>query len=98
MPKKASVMTKTQVAAELATILDIPKKAASLIFEEITTMAIRETKKNGVFQLPGIGKLTKAQRKERMGRNPATGEAIKIAAKTVVKMRLSKAFKEAVVK
>ena len=98
MPRKASAMTKTQVAAELAKTLDIPKVAAKAIFEEITSLAIRETKKNGVFQFPGIGKLTKAQRKERWGRNPATGEKIKIAAKTVVKMRLSKAFKEAIVK
>ena len=56
-----------------------------------------ETKKNGVFVLPGIGRLVKANRKARIGRNPATGEAIKIPAKTVVKFRVAKAAKDSIV-
>ena len=66
------------------------------VMDIITAMAYSEVKKSGEFVLPGFGKMVKVQRKERMGRNPATGESIKIPAKTVVKFRLSKAAKEAV--
>ena len=58
--------------------------------------ALAEVKKNGVFVLPGIGRLLKVERQARMGRNPATGEAIKIPAKTVVKARIAKQLKDAV--
>ena len=57
---------------------------------------MKETKQNGLFILPGIGRLVKAKRKARMGRNPATGEAIKIAAKTVVKFRVAKAAQDSI--
>jgi len=60
-------------------------------------MAVRETKKNGVFVIPGIGRLVRSERKARMGRNPATGEAIKIPAKKVVKFRIAKSVKDAIV-
>ena len=56
-----------------------------------------EPQKTGSFTLPGIGKLVLAKRKARIGRNPATGEEIKIPAKTVVKMRIAKAAKETIV-
>jgi DNA-binding protein HU-beta len=59
-------------------------------------LAYKEVRKNGEFIVPGIGKLVKVQRKARMGRNPATGAQIKIAAKTVVKFRVAKAAKDAV--
>jgi DNA-binding protein HU-beta len=59
--------------------------------------AITEVKKNGLFVLPGLGRLVRVERKARMGRNPATGQAIKIAAKKVVKFRVAKAAKEAIV-
>ena len=65
--------------------------------DSLATLAIRETKKNGVFILPGIGRLVRADRKARVGRNPATGEAIKIPAKKVVKFRLAKSVKDAIV-
>ena len=65
--------------------------------DELAKVAVGETKKNGVFVLPGIGRLVKANRKARMGRNPATGEAIKIPAKTVVKFRVAKAAKDLIV-
>jgi len=58
---------------------------------------VRETKKTGSFTLPGIGKLVLLRRKARMGRNPATGEALKIPAKTVVKMRIAKAAKDVII-
>jgi DNA-binding protein HU-beta len=60
-------------------------------------LAIAETKKAGAFTFPGIGKLVLVKRKARKGRNPATGEEINIPAKTVVKMRIAKACKEAIV-
>ncbi len=60
----------------------------------ITDIALREVKKNGEFTFPGIGKLVKQKRKARIGRNPKTGESIKIAAKTVVKFRVAKAVKD----
>ncbi|HSR10240.1 MAG TPA: HU family DNA-binding protein [Thermodesulfobacteriota bacterium] len=95
MAKK--VMTKSQIIGHVAEKCDIPKKVSSMIIDEITALAVAETKKNGAFVLPGFGKLVKSQRKARMGRNPATGESIKIPAKTVVKMRLSKSMKDAIV-
>ena len=76
---------------------ELTKKTASGILEEVAALAVSETKKSGSFTLPGIGKLVLVKRKARMGRNPATGEAIKIPAKTVVRMRVAKAAKEAIV-
>ena len=91
------MMTKTQIVAHLAEKAEIPKKTAAAVLEELITLATKEAKSSGQFVVPGLGKAVKANRKARMGRNPQTGEAIKIAAKTVVKFRLAKAFKEAVV-
>ena len=68
-----------------------------MVQDELPLLAVSETKKTGSFTLPGIGKLVLVKRKARMGRNPATGEAIKIPAKTVVKMRVAKAAKDAIV-
>ncbi len=89
-------MTKAQIVAHFADKFGLTKKQAGEIVNEFATLAIAQTKKCGSFVLPGIGKMTKVKRKARMGRNPATGEAIKIPAKTVVKMRLAKACTEAV--
>jgi DNA-binding protein HU-beta len=89
-------MTKTEIVNHFAEKFDIPKATAKAILEEIGTLAATKTKSIGEFTIPGIGKTVKQKRKARMGRNPATGEAIKIPAKTVVKIRLSKAFKDAV--
>jgi DNA-binding protein HU-beta len=72
-------------------------KVARGFLDELAKIALSETKKNGVFVLPGIGRLVKSNRKARMGRNPATGEAIKIPAKTVVKFRVAKAAKDSIV-
>jgi len=90
-------MTKSQIVSHFAEKFEFPKKAASGIIEEVAALAVSETKKTGSFTLPGIGKLVLVKRKARMGRNPATGEPIKIPAKTVVKMRVAKAAKEAIV-
>ena len=77
--------------------MGIPKKTAAAVLVELVTVATKEAKSSGQFVVPGLGKAVKADRKARMGRNPQTGEAIKIPAKTVVKFRLAKAFKDAVV-
>ena len=90
-------MTKFQIVSYFARKFELTKKTASEIIEEVAALAVSETKKTGSFNLPGIGKLVLVKRKGRMGRNPATGEAIKIPAKTVVKMRVAKAAKEAIV-
>jgi DNA-binding protein HU-beta len=91
------MMTKSQIVAHLAEKAEIPKKTAAAVMEELASLATKETKSGGQFVIPGLGKAVKANRKARMGRNPQTGEAIKIPAKTVVKFRLAKAFKNAVV-
>jgi|SRR5512139_683718 DNA-binding protein HU-beta len=93
----AKVMTKAQLVTQIAEKAEITKAKADEILEIISTTAVVETKKNGQFIIPGIGKLVKSQRKARMGRNPQTGAAIKIPAKTVVKFRVAKACKDAVV-
>lgn len=93
----AKGMTKSQVVSHLAGKAGIQKKAAGAVLEEIATLATKECKTSGQFVIPGLGKAVKAHRKERMGRNPQTGEPLKIPAKTVVKFRLAKAFKDAVV-
>jgi DNA-binding protein HU-beta len=90
-------LTKSQVVSHFAEKFEIAKKRAATILDEVAAFAIAETKKAGSFTLPGVGKLVLSNRKARMGFNPATGEQIKIPAKRVVKMRLAKAFKEAVI-
>ncbi|MCX6793083.1 MAG: HU family DNA-binding protein [Candidatus Falkowbacteria bacterium] len=89
-------MTKSQFMEALASKTGMSKKDVATVMTELATMAYSEVKKAGEFVLPGFGKLVKVKRAARMGRNPATGESIQIAAKTVVKFRLSKAAKDAV--
>jgi DNA-binding protein HU-beta len=93
----ANAMTKSQLYRQLAENVELPRKTVVAFMDELTNIAMKETKNSGVFTLPGFGKLRKVNRKARMGRNPQTGEAIKIPAKTVVRFRISKACKEAVV-
>ena len=90
-------MTQSQLVKELAEATGVPNKVAKLFVTTYAELAIKETKKNGVSVLPGIGRLVRVDRKARMGRNPATGEAIKIPAKKVVKFRVAKAVKDAIV-
>ncbi len=87
-------MSKSQIAAHIAGRFELKKKTAVEILEEIAQLAYREAKNS--FTLPGIGKLVLVDRKARIGRNPATGEQIQIPAKTVVKFRVAKVAKEAV--
>jgi DNA-binding protein HU-beta len=93
----AAKMTQSQMLKELAGATGKTTKDVKLFVTSFADMAVRETKKNGMFVLPGIGRLVRVDRKARMGRNPATGEAIKIPAKKVVKFRVAKAVKDAIV-
>ena len=100
MAKKAAAatkMTQSQIVAALAEKSDVSKKVSKAFLENLAEMAVKQTKKAGVFIVPGIGRLVKSDRKARIGRNPATGEKIKIPAKKVVKFRLAKAAKDAIV-
>jgi DNA-binding protein HU-beta len=90
----AKAMTKSQIADHIAKQADIKKKLAVQILEDIAALAYKEAK--NAFIIPGLGKLVLVQRKARKGRNPATGEAIKIPAKKVVKFRVAKAAKDAI--
>jgi len=90
----AKAMTKSQTMDHLANKAGITKKAAGQFVEELAALAYREAK--NAFTLPGLGKLVLVNRKARMGRNPQTGEPIKIPAKRVVKFRVAKACKDAV--
>ncbi|HKK53972.1 MAG TPA: HU family DNA-binding protein [Patescibacteria group bacterium] len=92
----ANKMTKSQILAALAEKTELSKKDVTNVLDTLADLAYAEVKKNGEFVLPGFGKLVKVNRKARMGRNPMTGEEIKIPAKTVVKFRLSKAAKDSV--
>ena len=89
-------MTKSQIVEALATKAGVSKKEIVTLLEAMTDLAYQEVKKSGEFVVPGIGKLVKVNRKARTGRNPATGAEIQIPAKTVVKFRVAKAAKEAV--
>ena len=97
MAAQKKLLTKGQIVTHFAEKFGISKKAAASVIEEYATLAIAETKKKGAFVLPGIGKSVLVKRKARIGRNPQTGKEIKIPAKTVVKIRPAKAFKEAIV-
>lgn len=90
----AKAMTKSQIADYMAEKFDLKKKVAAAILEELAALAYKQAKNS--FTIPGIGKLVLVKRKARLGRNPATGEQINIPAKTVVKFRVAKACKDAV--
>ncbi|GJL50672.1 HU family DNA-binding protein [Candidatus Nitrospira salsa] len=85
-------MTKSQIADHVAKKADITKKVATQILDDLAELSYKEAKNS--FTLPGIGKLVLAHRKARIGRNPQTGEAIKIPAKKVLKFRVAKAAKD----
>jgi DNA-binding protein HU-beta len=100
----ASPMSKSKIVAYIADKVStddkpVSKKQVVSFFEELFKLAVKECKGGaGKFVIPNIGRAVKAHRKARMGRNPATGEAIKIKAKTVVRLRAAKAFKDAILK
>ena len=90
----AATMTKTALVRQLAEKMELTNKQVAAFLDLLADTAIKETKKSGVFVIPGLGRLVKAERKARMGRNPQTGEQIKIKAKTVVKFRVAKSAKD----
>jgi len=91
-----SKMTKSQLLEVMSGETGMTKKDVGAFFDKLTDLAYKEVKKSGEFVIPGMGKLVKINRAARMGRNPATGESIKIPAKTVVKFKVAKAAKDAV--
>src|SRR6202034_2503553 len=95
MAQKA--LTQTQIIKALAEASELSNAKAREILTFISDLAIKEVKKNGLFVVPGLGRLVRVERKARIGRNPATGESIKIAAKKVVKFRIAKSAKDAIV-
>jgi DNA-binding protein HU-beta len=90
----AKTLTKSQIAATVAESAEITKKQATQAIEALVNLAYKNAK--NTFTIPGLGKLVLVNRKARMGRNPATGQPIKIAAKRVVKFRVAKAAKDAI--
>ncbi len=90
-------LTKAQLIGVLADKTGMTKVEVGKFMDTLHMTAVTETKKTGEFTLPGFGKLVKSNRKARTGRNPQTGEAIKIPAKTVVKFRVAKACKDAII-
>ena len=90
-------MSKSKIVASIADKVGTSKKVAAQFFEELFKLAVKEAKgAAGKFVIPNIGRAVKAHRKARIGRNPQTGEPIKIKAKTVVRLRAAKAFKDAI--
>ena len=92
----AKGMTKTALVRAMAEKLDIPNKQAAAGLELLAELAVKETKKNGEFTIPGIGKLVKAERKARLGRNPQNGKTVKIPKRRVARFTAGKALKVAV--
>lgn len=90
----AKAMTKSQIVAAVAEKAEISKKQSGIALEALAALAYKNAK-NG-FTVPGLGKLVLVSRKARMGRNPATGAVIQIKAKKVVKFRVAKAAKDAI--
>ena len=90
----AKAFSKSQIAASLAETVGLTKKQAVQSLEALVALAYKNAKNS--FTIPGLGKIVLVNRKARMGRNPATGETIKIAAKRVVKFRVAKAAKDAI--
>jgi DNA-binding protein HU-beta len=93
----AAKLTQSQFIKKLAETVGVANKVAKAFTTAYSDLAIGETKKNGMAVLPGIGRLVRVDRKARLGRNPATGETIKIPAKKVVKFRVAKAVKDSIV-
>ena len=92
MPAKP--LTQSQIITKLSESEGLTKAQVKTFFNSLSALAYKEAK-NG-FTLPGLGKMVLVKRKARKGRNPATGETIKIPAKKVVKFRVAKAAKDAI--
>jgi DNA-binding protein HU-beta len=91
-----SSLTKTALTRQMAEKLELSNKQSAAFLDLLAETAIKETRRSGLFVIPGIGRLVKTERKARLGRHPQTGEAIKIAAKSVVRFRVAKSAKNAI--
>jgi DNA-binding protein HU-beta len=91
---KSKPMTKAAIVSYLAEKNEMTKKDAAAFLDSLVNLAYKEAKKG--FTIPGLGKLVVQKRKARTGRNPATGETIKIPAKNVLKFRIAKAAKDSI--
>jgi DNA-binding protein HU-beta len=91
---QSRALTKSELAAHLAGKFNLSKKAANEVLNELAAVAVAQTRKVGAFTLPGIGKLVKAHQAPRVGRNPMTGQTIKLPAKTAVKFHIAKAAQD----
>ena len=89
-------MTKAELQSALAEATQTDKKTTGVFLNTLSALAYKEIKKNGEFVLPGLGKLVRQKRKARTGFNPKTQQKVKIPAKIVVKFRVAKAAKDAV--
>lgn len=96
-PAKGKRMSQSEILNHFAQKFEMKRADAKEFFDELAALASKEVKKNGEFTMPGFGKIVLAKRAAREGRNPATGETIKIPAKTTLKFRLGKAIKDSVV-
>jgi len=89
-------MTKSQTVEALAQVLEVDKKTVNEMLNGLAAVAFEAVKVDGEFIIPNFGKLVKVNRKARIGRNPATGDTINIPAKIVLKFRIAKAAKDAI--
>ena len=89
-------LTQTEIVNHMAEKSGMKRQQAKEFMNELANLAMSEVRKNGEFTLPGFGKLVLSERKEREGRNPSTGQPIKIPAKTTLKFRLGKAMKDSI--
>ena len=92
----ATGLTKTALTRLMAEKLELTNKQAAAFLDLLAETAIKETKKNGVFVIPGIGRLVKAERKARIGRNPQTGKTITIKARRVITFKQSTILRQAI--
>ncbi len=92
----ADRMTQAQVVRHLAEKTEVSNKVAKHLLDSLAELAVQQARRAGIFVLPGLGRLKKVQRKARMGRNPMTGEALKIPAKTTARFYLAKSVKDSV--
>ena len=90
-------MTQTELVKAVAEANGLSNAQAKGVMTTLAELAVKEVQESGVFVIPGIGRLVRVDRAARTGRNPATGETIQIAAKQVVKFRVAKAAKDAIV-
>jgi len=89
-------MTQSEVIRHFEEQTGMKRAQVKEMLDELSALAAREVKSSGQFVVPGLGKLVKSERKARAGRNPATGEALQIPAKTTLKFRVGKTMKDTV--